>query len=251
MFKHGKKEHQKTLFDLDIQASSAISKRLQKTWAESFFYNVFSHINEDRFAVLYSDKLSRPNKPVNILVSLLVLKELNDLTDEELIDAYYFDYRFQHALGISDLSQESLAINTLTNFRSRLVAYEAQTNIDLLHVEMEAIAEQLAQHLSLNKNIARMDSMIVASSCKKMSRLELVYTVVRNMVRVLDETEGTVVPEDFSAFLKESHENDTLYRTKTKQTESKLEKLIKQASSLYDIVQKEPAVQTSKAFQHL
>lgn len=251
MFKYGKKDHQKSLFDLDVQASSTISKRLQKTWAESFFYNVFSHINEDRFAVLYSDKLSRPNKPVNILVSLLILKELNDLTDEELIDAYYFDYRFQQALGISDLSEEGLAINTLTNFRNRLVAYEAQTSIDLLHAEMESIAEQLAQHLSLNKSMARMDSLMVSSSCKNMSRLELVYTVIRNMVRVLYQTEGTVVPEAFLEFLEEAHENDTLYRTKSDQTESKLEKLIKQASSLYDIVQKESIVQTSEAYQHL
>src|SRR5699024_6366925 len=232
MFKHGKKEHQKSLFDLDIQASPIISKRLQNTWAESFFTNVFLHIHEERFAILYSDQLSRPNKPVNVLVSLLILKELNDLTDEELIDAYYFDYRFQHALGISDLSDEGLAINTLTNFRSRLVTYEAQTGIDLLRDEMEAIADQLAQH----KSMARMDSLMVASSSKKMSRLELVYTVIRNMVRVLDQTEGVTVPEAFTEFLEDEHENDTLYRTKSDQTESKLEQLVKQASNLFQIV---------------
>jgi len=72
MFKHGKKEHQKTLFDLYILGPSSMTERLQKTWAESFFHSVFLTINEDRFAVLYSDKISRPNKPFNILVSLLV-----------------------------------------------------------------------------------------------------------------------------------------------------------------------------------
>ncbi|WP_229671966.1 hypothetical protein, partial [Lentibacillus kapialis] len=168
-----------------------------------------------------------------------------------LIDAYYFDYRFQHALGISDLTDEGLAINTLTNFRSRLVTYEAQTGIDLLHAEMEAIADQLAQHMALNKSMARMDSLMVASSCKKMSRLELVYTVIRNMVRVLDQTDGVVVPVAFEAFLEDEHENDTLYRTKSDQTESKLAKLIKQASNLYNSVQEEPVVQSSEAFEHL
>src|SRR5699024_479421 len=251
MFKHGKKEHQKSLFDLDIQASPIISKRLQNTWAESFFTNVFLHIHEERFAILYSDQLSRPNKPVNVLVSLLILKELNDLTDEELIDAYYFDYRFQHALGISDLSDEGLAINTLTNFRSRLVRYEAQTGIDLLHIEMEAIAEQLAQHMALNKSMARMDSLMVASSSKKMSRLELVYTVVRNMVQVLDETDGVSVPQAFVSFLQEEHKNDALYRTKSDQTASKLEQLIQQASNLFQIVQQKPFVRDTEAFHHL
>src|SRR5699024_928533 len=99
MFKHGKKEHQKSLFDLDIQAYPIISKRLQNTWAESFFTTVFLHIHEESFANLCSNQLSRPNKPVNVLVSLLLLKELNDLTDEELIDAYYFEYRFSACPG--------------------------------------------------------------------------------------------------------------------------------------------------------
>ncbi|MEQ6391364.1 transposase, partial [Bacillaceae bacterium S4-13-58] len=251
MFKHGKKEHQKSLFDLDILGPSSMTGRLQKTWAEGFFHTVFLNVNEDRFAVLYSDKLSRPNKPVNILVSLLILKELNDLTDEELIDSYYFDYRFQHALGISDLSEESLCINTLTNFRSRLVAYEAQTGIDLLHEEMASLSNKLAEYMGLNKNMARMDSLMVASSCKKMSRLELVYTVIRNMVRLLDKTEDVPIPEPFKNFLDDKHEKETLYRTKSDQTETKLDILIKQASDLFRFVQEDTTLQETEAFEHL
>src|SRR5690625_4370 len=251
MFKHGKKEHKKSLFDLDIQGSPSMTKRLQNTWAESFFRAVFLSINEDRFAVLYSDKLSRPNKPVNILVSLLILKELNDLTDEELIDSYYFDYRFQHALGVSDLIEEGLCINTLTNFRSRLVSYEGQTGIDLLHEEMESLSNNLAEHMNLNKSMARMDSLMVASSCKNMSRLELVYTVIRNMVRTLNQTEGLIIPEAFTKFLEDGYEKETLYRTKSNQAESKLEFLIKQASNLFYFVQNETNVQDIEAFKHL
>lgn len=251
MFKHGNKEHQKSLFDLDIIGPSSMTGRLQRTWAESYYHTVFLNINEDRFAVLYSDKLSRPNKAVNILVSLFILKEINDLTDEELLDSYYFDYRFQHALGISDLSEEGLCINTITNFRSRLVAYEAQTGIDLLHEEMESLSNKLAEYMNLNKNMARMDSMMVASSCKKMSRLELVYTVIRNMVRLLNQTESVTVPETFSKFLEDKYEKETLYRTKSDQAESKLDQLIKQASDLFHFAQGETNVQESEAFGHL
>jgi hypothetical protein len=39
---------------------------------------------------------------VNILVGLFSLKELNGWTDEEMLSAVYFDYRVQHALGITD-----------------------------------------------------------------------------------------------------------------------------------------------------
>lgn len=251
MFKHGKTEHQKSIFDLDIMGPSSMTKRLQKTWAESFFQTVFLNINEDRFAVLYSDKLSRPNRPVNILVSLFILKELNDLTDEELIDSYYFDFRFHHALGISDLSEDWICINTITNFRKRLVTYEVQTGIDLLQEEMESLSNKLAEYMSLNKSMVRMDSMMVASSCKKMSRLELVYTVIRNMIRVMDQTKSVTIPDAFKKFLEDKYEKEVLYRTKSDQTESKLELLIKQASDLFHYVQKETILQDTEAFEHL
>lgn len=251
MFKHGKKEHQKSLFDLDIMAPSSMTKRLQNTWAESFFQTVFLNINEERFAILFSDKLSRPNRPVNILVSLLILKELNDLTDEELMDSYYFDYRFHHALGVSNLSDDWICINTITNFRKRLVSYEVKTGVDLLQEEMDSLSNQLAEYMSLNKSMARMDSMMVASSCKRMSRLELVYTVIRNMVRDMNQTESVTIPDDFKKFLEDKYEKEVLYRTKSGQTESKLEQLMKQASNLFHYVQKETALQDSEAFAHL
>lgn len=74
---------------------------LKKSWAEQFYQNIFLSIDEDPFAVLYSSEYSRPNKPVNILVSLLILKELHGLTDDELMSALYFDYRYQINLLMS------------------------------------------------------------------------------------------------------------------------------------------------------
>lgn len=125
MYKRGRKEQQISIEDRFINLPVSIVENLQRSWAESFYQNIFLSIDEDPFAVLYSREYSRPNKPVNILVSLLILKELQGLTDDELMGALYFDYRYQYALGISDFERETLSINTLTNFRQRLVAYEA------------------------------------------------------------------------------------------------------------------------------
>jgi hypothetical protein len=44
---------------------------------------------------LYSEIFSKPNAPVNILVGLLILKELSRFTEEELVAALYFDYLAQ------------------------------------------------------------------------------------------------------------------------------------------------------------
>jgi hypothetical protein len=41
---------------------------------------------------LFSENYSRPNAPVNIIVGLLFLKEINRWIDEEMMSAMYFDY---------------------------------------------------------------------------------------------------------------------------------------------------------------
>ena len=48
---------------------------LQKSWSEAFSKHIFPKINEDRFAVLYSDNpASRSNTPVNIIIGMFILK---------------------------------------------------------------------------------------------------------------------------------------------------------------------------------
>ena len=51
-------------------------KALEKSWAKVFADEIFPAIDEKRFSVLYSDKASRPNTPVNVIVGALIIKEL-------------------------------------------------------------------------------------------------------------------------------------------------------------------------------
>ena len=71
---------------------------LERSWAKPFGDNIFPAINEEDFAVLYSDMASRPNTPVNIIIGSLILKELLGLTDDEIVESLMFDVRFQYAL---------------------------------------------------------------------------------------------------------------------------------------------------------
>src|SRR5699024_11271260 len=99
------------------------------------------------------------------------------------IGSLYFDYRFQYALGLeANNDRERLCVNTLSNFRCRLVEHELQTGENLLQQEMESLAEKMAELLSLNKSLARMDDSMIDRSCKNMTRIGFIYTILRNMV---------------------------------------------------------------------
>ena len=52
-------------------------KALEKSWAKIFADEIFPAIDEKRFSVLYSDKASRPNTPVNVIVGALIIRKLS------------------------------------------------------------------------------------------------------------------------------------------------------------------------------
>lgn len=73
-------------------------KTLENSWAHIFSEEIFPAIDENRFKVLYSDKASRPNTPVNVIIGALIIKELFDYSDDELIENLMLDLHLQYAL---------------------------------------------------------------------------------------------------------------------------------------------------------
>jgi len=206
---------------------------LKDSWAHTFQKIIFPAINEDRFAVLYSDKPSRPNSPVNVIIGALILKEIFQLSDVELLGSIYFDDRFQYALRLTSFDKPPVSINTFTNFRTRVYGYEEETGIDLIKEEVENLSELIAETLKIGDEKIRVDSFMVASSSKNMSRIELVYTVNANLIKKLKQLDKDSIPESCNGYLKKGHKKETIYKTRNKDTESKLEFLLKQAQMLY------------------
>lgn len=122
---------------------STLNERTKKfvmnSWAKGFSEIIFSAINEERFAVLYSDlEASRPNNPVNAVIGSLILKEMFNLTDDELLASILCDIRFQYALHTTSFEEQPFSDRTFSRFRERLYYYTVNTGIDLLQEEMES-----------------------------------------------------------------------------------------------------------------
>ena len=79
---------QLTLLDSTFNLTEREKRMLEKSWAKTFADKVFP-------SVLYSEKASRPNTPVNVIVGALILKEALNVTDDEIVEAMAFDIRYQ------------------------------------------------------------------------------------------------------------------------------------------------------------
>ena len=60
---------QLSLDDSFIMLTARERNALEKSWAKIFADEIFPAIDEERFSVLYSDKASSPNTPVNVIMA--------------------------------------------------------------------------------------------------------------------------------------------------------------------------------------
>lgn len=224
--------------DSTLNLTERSRKYLKNSWAEAFSQLIFPRINEERFAVLYSDNpASRPNTPVNVIVGMLILKEFNNHTDDDLLETMLFDIRYQYALHTSSFADQPISDRTLSRFRARLYDYEQQTGIDLMKEEMESLADAFVQMMGLSGQTKRMDSLMVASSCKRMRRLELFYSCVSRMVKAIRATgETELLDKRLCKYLEVNDENDTLYRTPASEVDRKLAAAMADAVRLLELM---------------
>jgi hypothetical protein len=70
MFKKNTKHQQPVLISDASELPEKQLKRLENSWAGTFYREFFCRLNEESYSVLYSDLPSRPNVPANIQVGL-------------------------------------------------------------------------------------------------------------------------------------------------------------------------------------
>lgn len=219
-----------SLFDSLGFLSERKQRILDRSWAKPFSDHIFSNIDEMMFAPLYSDKRnSRPNAPVNVIVGALILKELNGLTDDEIIEECEFDFRYQYALHTTSFENQPLSDRTFSRFRERNAAYELTTGKDLIHDCISALSESICRYMDINPSIKRMDSMMIESNIRQMGRVELLYTCLANLIHELDKDDRKDLLDGLYDYTDPNNRNRVVYHDRTTSQDEKLRKIIQDA----------------------
>ena len=227
-------EQQLSLWDSYDSLTPREKQALEKSWAKVFAEKIFPKIDEAPYAVLYSDIASRPNTPVNVIIGALILKEYTGQSDDDIKASLMFDVRYQYALHTTSFIEQPLSDRTLGRFRERCITYEKQTGIDLLHDTITSLSEEMASMMKVDRSLKRMDSLMVASNIKKMSRLELLYTCTANLVNACKK-QGETIPEQLQHYLSNEDKNIVIYHNKSDETQDKITAVLADASVLVEL----------------
>jgi len=234
MFRKNSKHQQPALISAASELPEKQRKRLENSWAGTFYKEFFSRIDEASFAVLYSEKDSRPNVPVNVLVGLEALKAGFGWSDQELYENYCYDLQVRYALGYDRLGDGDFEIRSLYYFRERLSKYNAEEGINLLEKAFEKITDAQIVDLKVRTGMQRMDSTQIASNIVSASRLCLLVEAVQRVERILSEADRARLSEIFAPYIKDSAGHYT-YRVKGK--EAQQEHLQQIGQTIYVLLQ--------------
>lgn len=248
MFRENHDHEQEKLFSPIKDLPPGVKQKLDDHWSSDFYEHVFTQISEDKFADLYHDGYSRPNKPVNELVGLLIIKHIRGYSDQQLEHAYIYDLTVRNALGKE--MAENICANTFTNFRRRLLDYEEETGRNLLEEVFAEHRDYFIEEFDLNAETQRMDSTFIEANIKQLSRIDLIAKVVHNFLTDLPEEVREELPADIQEF--GDRENLNLsYRLAQGEVEPQLETLVEYAVGLYDRFEADERINQRQTFDHL
>lgn len=226
---------QMTLTDSFLNLTERERKALKNSWAETFAEDLFPAIDEKPFMVLYSEKDSRPNTPVNVIIGALILKELFDLSDDEMVENLMLDLHFQYALHTTSYEEQPLSDKTLSRFRKRCYDYETLHGKDLYHECIEGLGGQIAGLMGISPRIRRMDSMMIEANIKRLSRMELLYTCVAKAAEYLQKNHEDDLPEELRHYCDKADYNRTIYYARNDDADEKISRILADADRLIDI----------------
>ena len=181
-----KTEPQRSLLECEFLLPPEKKARLEKTWAKVFRDRILQLIDEEIFRDAFCEDNGRPNKSIRLLVCIHLLKEWNDLTDEQILEQLEFNLLWHYALGIT-AEQAHTCQKTLHNFRVLLMeSHRAQR-------AFVSVTRALAEADGLKLGQQRLDSTHILSNIAVLTRLGLFVETVTSFLKEL-RREKTLMP---------------------------------------------------------
>lgn len=232
MFSENNSHLQQNLFSTRNLLSEKKQKKLQSTPEAHFYDLVFTQIDEKTFAPLYSDTGSRPNAPVNALISAIILYNHRGWSTQDLFDRIDFDLRVRTALGLHDFEQTPFCSATFFNFQNRLLSYWAETGINLIESVFDSLTKQQLKQLKLKTNIQRMDSFQALSNIRHYGRIQLLVEVLIRLFRSLTDEQKELLKSQFDSYV-QNKSTTFVYDLKKSDIPYTLEELGKAYHAIY------------------
>ena len=203
MFKKSDKHKQLDAFSSPIEylKDSTMNYYLKNdSWHNQFRQQVVMRVDESIFRMLYTEITGAPNASLRVLVGMMILKEGQGWSDEQLFENCNFNLLVRSALGLMTLEDSVPVASTYYLFRRNLVEYAKEHQEDLFKKCQAQITKSQILEFNVSGKQVRMDSKLIGSNIAWYTRYELIHETLRLFIAEREEFiyKKSLSKDDFS-----------------------------------------------------
>jgi len=202
---------------------------LESSWAHLFREEILHKLPVEKIFSLYSETTGRRTKELYAMLGLVLLQQMEDLTDEEAIQQFAFNIMWQYALNITDPADFSayVAPRTLWTMRDTV----ARLGLDL--AIFENVNDALKELFDLDTSRQRLDSVHIFSNMAHLGRIRLFVRTVRKFLVNLKRHHGKLHASLGELAARYEEKKDGQFAVKPSESSRKLEEV---ANDCFDLI---------------
>ena len=151
---------------------------LESSWAHLFREEILHMLPAEKLFPLYDDLKGRPTKELYAMLGIVLLQQMEDLTDEEAVQQFAFNIMWHYALNVTDPSDFSCYVSprTLWSMRDRVGRLGLEQSL------FENITDALKRLFDLDPSRQRLDSVHIFSNMAHLGRIRLFVKTIRKFL---------------------------------------------------------------------
>jgi len=151
---------------------------LESSWAHLFREEILHRLPAEKLFPLYNESRGRQTKELYAMLGLVLLQQMEDLTDEETVQQFAFNILWQYALNVTDASDFSSYVSP----RSLWTMRDHVGRLGLDQALFENVSEALTKLFDLDTSKQRLDSVHIFSNMAHLGRIRLFVKTIRKFL---------------------------------------------------------------------
>jgi len=218
---------------------------LQTSWAHLFREEILHKLPAEKLFHLYDEFKGRRTKELYTMLGLVLLQQMEDLTDEQTVRQFAFNIEWHYALNITDPSDFSSYVSARTLWTMR----EIVGSLGLEHVLFENITDVLKKLFQLDPSKQRLDSVHIFSNMAHLGRIRIFVKTVRKFLVNLKRHHAVLYQELGEVAVRYEEKNDGRFAVKPSESSHTLQELGDDCFFLIERFKHQDAVATMSSYQ--
>jgi len=153
-------------------------QRIEESWAKIFREHILTMLPVEKIYSKYDPVFGAPTKELYAMIGLMVIQQMNDLTDQEAVDQFAYNLQWHYALNITSTDDADAYVSpkTLWNMRDLLIER------GLYQVIFQDVLKTLADVFKVDVAKQRFDSVHIFSNMRHLGRLGLFVKTIKKFL---------------------------------------------------------------------